>query len=493
LVALVRRGDPAAFEALYRRHSRGLLSFCVYMLGSRHDAEDATQATFAAAYRALRADERPVSLRPWLFTIARNDCLSILRRRRPTVELNGEPALTGDPGRELELREEVRHILDGLLELPERQRAALVLAELHGLSQGEIGTVLGVRPEQVKAYVFQARSNLIAGRRAREADCEDIREELATARGAALLRSRLRRHLRSCTDCRVYADGVSRQRHQLGALLPLAPPLMLRYRALWDALGIAPPDSATYAGGAAVGGSAAATAMELAGGGVKALAVKVAAGVAVVGAGAGVGVSLLSAPVGQSQGGPSVTTTSRTPLRAAVQLAATGGSAAGEAGHRGRRRSHRARAGAEGRESAAPRRQRVPRSSTEGGGGDAAQGNPGVAGTELLAGNQAPSAASGQESGQRASRATESQRAHQREREERQRKREGREPQRTVRQREREERQRTGPVHRPTGEEQEGEGPPVGVSRPPKKTKAERLRAREEREHEKGEGPGTGG
>ena len=59
LIALVRRGDTAAFEALYERHAGPLLSFCIYMLGSRHDAEDATQASFASAYRALRADDRP--------------------------------------------------------------------------------------------------------------------------------------------------------------------------------------------------------------------------------------------------------------------------------------------------------------------------------------------------------------------------------------------------------------------------------------------------
>ena len=288
LVAFVRRGDSAAFEVLYERHSRGLLSFCLYMLGSRHDAEDAVQATFASAYRALRADGRPVALRPWLFTIARNDCLSIMRRRRPTVELNGELALRGDPLLELELREEVRQMLEGMRDLPERQRAALVLAELHGLSQAEIGDVLGVEPDQVKAYVYQARSNLISARRAREASCEEIREELATARGAALLRGRLRRHVRSCADCRVYADGIARQRHQLGALLPLVPSLVLKYRALEEALGIGGADPATYAGGATVGGAVASGAIEIAGGGVKALAVKMAAGAALLGASASV-------------------------------------------------------------------------------------------------------------------------------------------------------------------------------------------------------------
>ena len=296
LVACVRRGDTAAFEALYDRHARELLAFCIYMLGSRQDAEDAVQMTFTSAYRALRADTRPVTLRPWLFTIARNDCLTILRRRRPVVELNGEIAPGPDPVTELELREEVRKVFDGLRELPENQRAALVLAEVHGLSHQEIGSVMGVRADQVKAYVFQARSKLISERRARDTDCREIREELATARGAALLRGRLRRHVRSCPECRVYADGVARQRRQLGAVLPIVPSLALKYRALEEALSIGSTEPSTVAGGAAVGATAAGAAADLAGGGVKVLVCKIAAGMVCLGAGAGVGVSVLESP-----------------------------------------------------------------------------------------------------------------------------------------------------------------------------------------------------
>jgi len=296
LVALIRRGEASAFSALYERHAGELLSFCSYMLRSRHDAEDCVQATFASAYRALRSDERSVSLRPWLFTIARNECLTTLRKRRPTTELNGEPALRGDPFSEVQLREEVRQMLDDLRGLPERQQVALLLADVHGFSHSEIGRVLDVRAEQVKAYLYQARSNLLSERQAREADCRDIREELADARGALLLRGRLRRHMRSCVDCRTYADGLARQRQYLGALVPLLPTLALKYRALEDALGLGGADPATYAGGATVGGSVAGAALELAGGGVKALAVKFAAGIAAVGVSAGVGVSVLSSP-----------------------------------------------------------------------------------------------------------------------------------------------------------------------------------------------------
>lgn len=295
LVTSVRQGNVVAFEMLYERHSRGLLSFSTYMLGTRDDAEDAVQATFAAAYRALSSsDSRPIAVRPWLFTIARNQCVDILRKRRPTAELNGEPATTGDPARHVELREEVQSLVSAVQGLPERQRASLILAELDGLSQAEIGEVLGVRAEQVKAYVYQARTNLMSEREAREADCNEIREELGDARGTVMLRGRIRRHVHSCADCRAYADGVKHQRRQLAALIPVTPALALKYRLLGEVVGLgaAPPDSAA---GAVVGPTLGAAIAELAGGSVKAITAKLAAGVLALGATAEVGASVLEA------------------------------------------------------------------------------------------------------------------------------------------------------------------------------------------------------
>ena len=82
LVARLRAGDDAAFEAIYDRYARGVLAFCAHMLGNREAAEDALQLTFVSAFRALRGSDANVSLRPWLYTIARNRCLSELRTRR---------------------------------------------------------------------------------------------------------------------------------------------------------------------------------------------------------------------------------------------------------------------------------------------------------------------------------------------------------------------------------------------------------------------------
>jgi RNA polymerase sigma factor (sigma-70 family) len=294
LVAFVRAGDSTAFEILYERHVSELLSFCRHMLRSQADAEDAVQATFASAHRALLADDRTVELRPWLFAIARNACLSILRIRRP-LELSAVSRSNEDPVAEVERREEMREVLAALLELPENQRVALVLSELHGFSQSEIGDLLGVATEQVKSYVYQARSNLISERDARSADCHAIRQELASARGPALLRTRLRRHLRSCSGCRQYAAELSRKRDQLGSLLPVLPSLALKRRVLDAALGNS-PDAGTYAGAGVAGGSVAASAVELAGGGAKALIAKLLTGMACLSIGSGAATVVLSSP-----------------------------------------------------------------------------------------------------------------------------------------------------------------------------------------------------
>jgi RNA polymerase sigma factor (sigma-70 family) len=290
LVALVRGGNATAFEILYDRHSRELLSFCRFMLSSQHDAEDAVQLTFASAYSALLADERSVTLRPWLFAIARNQCLSVLRQRRPVSEIDLVLAPHEDVFAQVQRRDDLRHVLANLHDLPEHHKAALVLAELHGFSHRDISDVLGVSAEQVKSYVYQARSSLISEKQARDADCQEIRRELATARGAALLKSHLRRHLRSCAGCRDYSQALTRQRRRLGCLLPVAPSLALKRRAMKAALGNAPGPGSTVAGASVTG-----TATELAGGGAKLLVVKLLTGVALLGAGTSIGTLVVKA------------------------------------------------------------------------------------------------------------------------------------------------------------------------------------------------------
>jgi RNA polymerase sigma factor (sigma-70 family) len=209
LAVEARRGNAFAFEVVYDRHHRGLLSFCRRMLGSQDDAEDALQQTFASAFGALQRTGQSIQVKPWLYTIARNRCLSTLRARRehPVEEVEVTTSTAG-PSEESERRAELRELLANLDQLPERQRAALVLSEIGALAHPEVAQVLGCETKQVKALVFQARSALIADRRARETPCAEIRKQLATATAGELRRGHLRRHLRQCEDCAAFREDV---------------------------------------------------------------------------------------------------------------------------------------------------------------------------------------------------------------------------------------------------------------------------------------------
>ena len=207
LVAQVRAGNDAAFEAIYDRYARGVLAFCRHMLGGRDEAEDALQVTFVSAYRGIRESDGDISLRPWLFTIARNRCLSELRRRREALYADGDlierPGFDG-PADLVQRREDLREMFEDMQRLPADQRAALVLFELGDHSHTEIAAVLGVRGEKVKALIFQAREALARGRIARNSPCEEVRERLSTVRGKILPRSMIRAHIDRCPACAAF-------------------------------------------------------------------------------------------------------------------------------------------------------------------------------------------------------------------------------------------------------------------------------------------------
>ena len=259
LLARVRSGDDSAFEALYDAYHRRLLAFCQHMLGSREEAEDVLQHTFLAAYRSLRAGCEVLELKPWLYTIARNRCLSVMRARREEVELDeGAPATEGLSA-EVDRRADLRMLVRDVQRLPPDQRAALVLFEVGDHSHKEIAAVLGVRREKVKALVFQAREALTGWRTARETPCAHVREELATVRGRALGRATIRRHVELCSGCADYEAAVRSQRAALAIALPVVPAAAgLRAAVLGSAAGGSGLGAAVSAGGAtsAAGGLA---------------------------------------------------------------------------------------------------------------------------------------------------------------------------------------------------------------------------------------------
>ncbi len=259
LIARVQSGDDAAFEAIYDRYARGVFAFCVHMLGSREAGEDALQMTFVSAYRAIRSGGKTIALQPWLYTIARNRCLSDLRGRHGALDLDELAIDKQDPNDvadQVHRREKLRETLEDMQRLPADQRAALVLLELGDHSHKEIASVLGVRSDKVKALVFQARQGLMRGRRARDYPCSEVHERLATLQGKVPPRSMTRAHIDRCPSCAAFEAEVLRQRAALALILPLALSGELKASVLGSALGgggvIAAGAGACGGGGGAV-------------------------------------------------------------------------------------------------------------------------------------------------------------------------------------------------------------------------------------------------
>jgi RNA polymerase sigma factor (sigma-70 family) len=292
LVALFRRGHDEAFQVIFDRHRPQLFAYARQMLGgSRSDAEDVLQDVFLRAYRALRTDERPVTLRAWLYRVAHNRCVDHLRRPAPppadVLALSRTPP--HDPLAEAERREHLRHLVADVRRLPAPQRSALLMRELEGLSYEELSVALEVSVPAVKSLLVRARVGLLAAGDARDTACAEIRGDLLAAHDRHVrCDARARRHLRDCDGCRSYHQALRVARRGAAGLLPGPGPL----GALAKLLGLGGAGSGAAAGGGALaggGGVVAGGAGVVAGGAVAGTASKVAAALccaAVLGGGA---------------------------------------------------------------------------------------------------------------------------------------------------------------------------------------------------------------
>src|SRR4051812_5479754 len=253
-IALTRRGPHGAFEALVQRYQPRLLAFCRHMLSSREDAEDVLQEVFTAAFNAIRADDRPINARPWLYRIARNRSLNHLRRPQPAgqdsmdiFERDGG-ASTADT---VHKREEFLHLVGDVQELPETQRTALLLREIDALSYDQIAEAMDTTVPSVKSLLVRARVSLAEAAEARLLTCDEVRLELGqVAEGLAKTSAPARRHLRSCERCRVFKGELRKTTRALAAVYPIGPLVFLKKLSLAK-LGIGGAASGAAATGSA--------------------------------------------------------------------------------------------------------------------------------------------------------------------------------------------------------------------------------------------------
>ena len=281
-------GQRDAFEEIFRLYHQDLYRYCLAIVRNPEDAQDAVQATMAAALRALPGEERDIALRPWLYRVAHNESISVLRGRTPAANPEGaEEATSLPPETELADRDRLRQLVADMLVLPDRQRSAIVMRELNDLSYAEIGLALSSSEAGAKQTVYEARQALHDFEQGRTMDCESAREAISAGDRRRLRGRRITSHLRSCDGCLAFEASIAQRRGDLQMLCPPLPALAAA-GLLGGLLGGSSGSAAAGGGVATAGGVAGGTAAAGAGG---------AAGAGVAGSLALKGASLAAAAV----------------------------------------------------------------------------------------------------------------------------------------------------------------------------------------------------
>jgi RNA polymerase sigma factor (sigma-70 family) len=240
-------GDRAAFADIYGRYADRLHDFCIGMLRDRDSAADCVQDTFCIAASRLSQLRDPDRLRPWLYSISRNEALRRIRdRRRETPSDDLPDAATSDPGPDtLAARTELADLIaEAAGGLSDRDRSVLELTMRHGLNGPDLAEALDVSQTNATTIVHRLRDTverslgaLLVARRARTSEsCTELAAILADwdGRFTILMRKRIARHIDSCSTCDEERHRLVSPAALLGAPVLIPAPAWLRERTLDD-------------------------------------------------------------------------------------------------------------------------------------------------------------------------------------------------------------------------------------------------------------------
>jgi RNA polymerase sigma factor (sigma-70 family) len=230
IVASIAAGDPDGLAEAYDRYAAPLYSYCRTLLREPADAADAVQDTFLIASTQLANLRNPERLRAWLYAVARNECLRMLKSRQSVSafdeasDVTDETSDVGEDAERAELRVLLRAAIRGL---NSGEREIIELQAWQGLAAGDAAAVLGITRGHAHTLLSRARDQLAAsvgvllvGRSGRR-DCPALDTMLVGWDGqlTVLLRKRISRHIGQCEVC------SDRQRRELrpAMLLSLFP------------------------------------------------------------------------------------------------------------------------------------------------------------------------------------------------------------------------------------------------------------------------------
>jgi len=162
LLDQARAGDLEAFEQLVRDHERAVLGTALRLTGRLEDAQDAAQEAFLRLYRNLKKIQSETEVRSWLCRVTINVCHDMRRRKRPTADLADYDPASSAPDPEMSFLDMQRGelVAKGLQTLPEKERQAVVLRDVQGLSTREVAEILGSSEVTVRSQICVARMKL---------------------------------------------------------------------------------------------------------------------------------------------------------------------------------------------------------------------------------------------------------------------------------------------------------------------------------------------
>jgi RNA polymerase sigma-70 factor (ECF subfamily) len=163
LLQRYRGGDSAAFGELFQKYNKRLFGYCFTLLHDRSAADDAVQTVFLKSMESIRSLDKGELFYYWIFSIARNEIFSSLRRKRTRqmVQLDDEIWETETPAMILEQKETVAMVQQALHCLKAEYREVLVLRQFEHLSYSEIASITGDSISSVESRLFKARKALI--------------------------------------------------------------------------------------------------------------------------------------------------------------------------------------------------------------------------------------------------------------------------------------------------------------------------------------------
>lgn len=171
LIVRIKAGDFAAFETVVNKYESRIFNHCMKFLNNQEDAEDVLQESFLQVYRSLESFRGESAFSTWLFKIATNGCLMKIRKKKKVDLVSIDKPIEFD-GSSLQREivdwsqnpslqhgnDEMRRVLERVIaELPEDKRVVLVLKDVEGFSNQEIGDMLGMSVAAVKSRLHRAR------------------------------------------------------------------------------------------------------------------------------------------------------------------------------------------------------------------------------------------------------------------------------------------------------------------------------------------------